>query len=96
MGNYGIDSKKDFSSAYVNIIFYDKGIISNFETHFNFLTLKKIVKGAIFGTDDSELFYRIVELIKNGGSPPFVLIISGSLAEEVLPKLYDEEFIHSV
>ena len=36
MGNYGIDSKKDFLSANVNIIFYDKGIISNFETHLNF------------------------------------------------------------
>ena len=94
--NYGVDFSKDFRSANVNVIFYDKGIISNFETHLNFLTIKKIVKGGLFGTDDPELFHRVVELIKNGGSPPFILIISGSLAEEVLPKLHDEKFIHSV
>ena len=95
-GNYGVDFSKDFRSANVNVIFYDKGIVSNFETHLNFLTIKKIVKGALFGTDDPDLFHRVVELIKNGGSPPFILIISGSLAEEVLPKLHDEKFIHSV
>ena len=93
-GNYGVDFSKDFRSANVNVIFYDKGIVSNFETHLNFLTIKKIVKGALFGTDDPDLFHRVVELIKNGGSPPFILIISGSLAEEVLPKLHDEKFIH--
>ena len=97
MGNdYGIDSKKDFRSANVNVIFYDKGIISNFETHLNFLSVKKIVKGAIFGTDDSKLFFRVLDLIKNAESPPFVLIISGSLAEEVLPKIHDEKFIYDV
>ncbi len=55
--NYGVDSKKDFRSANVNVIFYDKGIISDFETHLNFLSVKKIVKGALFGTDNSELLY---------------------------------------
>jgi len=94
--NYGIDSKKDFRSANVNVIFYDKGIISNFETHLNFLSVKKIVKGAIFGTDDSNLFFRVLDLIKNAESPPFILIISGSLAEEVLPKIHDEKFINDV
>ena len=94
--DYGIDSKKDFRSAKVNVIFYDKGIISDYETHLNFLTIKKIVKGALFGTDDSELFYRVIDIIKNAKSPPFVLIISGSLAEEVLPKIHDENFIHDV
>ena len=95
-GNYGVDSAKDFRSANVNVIFYDKGIISNFETHLNFLKIKKIVKGALFGTDNPDLFQRVVELVMNGGSPPFILIISGSLAEEVLPKLHDKTFIHSV
>lgn len=94
--NYGIDSKKDFRSANVNVIFYDKGIISNFETHLNFLSVKKIVKGAIFGTDDSNLFFRVLDLIKNAELPPFILIISGSLAEEVLPKIHDEKFINDV
>ena len=37
--NYGVDSKKDFRSANVNVIFYDKGIISDFETHLNFLSV---------------------------------------------------------
>jgi len=51
-GNYGVD----FRSANVNVIFYDKGIVSNFETHLYFLTIKKIVKGALFGTDDLNYF----------------------------------------
>ena len=94
--NYGVDSKKNFRSAEVNVIFYDKGIISNFETHLNFLSVKKVVKGALFGTDDSKLFFKILDLIKNAESPPFALIISGSLAEEVLPKIHDEKFINDV
>jgi hypothetical protein len=72
MGNNGIDLKKDFHSANVNVIFYDKGIISNFETHLNFLSVKKIVKGALFGTEDPDLFYRIINLIKHSKSPPFI------------------------
>ena len=91
-----LNVKKDFLSANVNVICYDKGIISDFETHLNFIRIKRIVKGAIFGTDDEDLFNRVIELIKNGGSPPFILIISGSLAEQVLPKIHDEVFIHSV
>ena len=94
--DYGIDSKKDFRSANANVIFYDKGIISNFETHLNFLLVKKIVKGAIFGVENSELFYRVIKLIKNSESPPFILITSGSLAEEILPKIHDEKFIYDV
>ena len=94
--NYGVDSKKDFRSANVNVIFYDKGIISDFETHLNFLSVKKIVKGALFGTDNSELFFRVIELIKNSEAPPFILIISGSLAEEILPKIHDETFLYDV
>lgn len=101
MGNmgfdYGVDSKKDFRSANVNVIFYDKGIISNFETHLNFLSVKKVTKGALFGTETSELFYRVLELIKNADAqPPFALITSGSLAEEVLPKIHNENFINDV
>ena len=97
MGNTnGVDSKKDFRSANVNVIFYDKGIISDFETHLNFLSVKKIVKGALFGTDNSELFFRVIELIKNSEAPPFILIISGSLAEEILPKIHDETFLYDV
>ena len=57
-GNYGVDFSKDFRSANVNVIFYDKGIISNFETHLYFLTIKKIVKGALFGTDDLNYFIK--------------------------------------
>ena len=79
--NFEVINKKDFLSANVNVIFYDKGIISNLDTHLNFIKIKRIVKGAIFGTDDSDLFKRVIELIKSGGSPPFILIISGSLAE---------------
>ena len=94
--DYGIDSKKDFRSANANVIFYDKGIISNFETHLNFLLVKKIVKGAIFGVENSEFFYRVIKLIKNSESPPFILITSGSLAEEILPKIHDEKFIYDV
>ena len=95
-GNYGIDSKKDFRSADANVIFYDKGIISNFETHLNFLLVKKIVKGAIFGVDNSKFFYRVIELIKNSESPPFILITSGSCAEEILPKIHEEKFIYDI
>ena len=94
--NYGVESKKDFHSANVNVIFYDKGIISNLESHLNFLMIKKLVKGALFGTDDKDLFFRVIELIKNSASPAFILIISGSLAEEILPKLHDENFISDV
>jgi len=96
MGNNGIDLKKDFHSSNTNVIFYDKGIISNFETHLNFLSVKKIVKGALFGTEDPLLFERIINLIKKSKSPPFILIISGSLAEEVLPKIHDEKFIYEI
>ena len=94
--NFEVINKKDFLSANVNVIFYDKGIISNLDTHLNFIKIKRIVKGAIFGTDDSDLFKRVIELIKSGGSPPFILIISGSLAEQVLPEIHNEEFIRSV
>ena len=69
-----LNVKKDFLSANVYVICYDKGIISDFETHLNFIRIKRIVKGAIFGTDDEDLFNRVIELIKNGGSPPFILI----------------------
>ena len=94
--NHGIDTKKDFRSANVNLICYDKGIRSNFETHQNFMKIKRIVKGALFGTDDSNIFFRVLDLIKNSEYPPFVLIISGSLAEEVLPKIHDEKFIKDI
>jgi hypothetical protein len=94
--NHGIDTKKDFRSANVNLICYDKGIRSNFETHQNFIKIKRIVKGALFGTDDSGIFFRVLDLIKNSEYPPFVLIISGSLAEEVLPKIHDEKFIKDI
>ena len=36
--NYGIVEKKNFLTANVNVIYYDEGIISNFETHLNFLS----------------------------------------------------------
>ena len=94
--NHGIDPKKDFRSAKVNVICYDKGIVSNFETHQNFIKIKRIVKGALFGTDDSGIFFRVLDLIKNSEYPPFVLIISGSLAEEVLPKIHEEKFIKDI
>ena len=97
MGNdHGINPKKGFPSAKVNVICYDKGIISNFETHQNFMLIKRIVQGALFGTDDSNIFFRVLDLIKNSEYPPFALIISGSLAEEVLPKIHDEKFIKDI
>ena len=60
------------------------------------MKIKRIVKGALFGTDDSGMFFRVLDLIKNSEYPPFVLIISGSLAEEVLPKIHDEKFIKDI
>ena len=60
------------------------------------MKIKRIVKGALFGTDDSNIFFRVLDLIKNSEYPPFALIISGSLAEEVLPKIHDEKFIKDI
>ena len=94
--NHRIDPKKDFRSAKVNVICYDKGISSNFETHQNFMKIKRIVKGALYGTDDSTIFFRVLDPTKNSEYPPFALIISGSLAEEVLPKIHDEKFIKDI
>lgn len=94
--NYGIVEKKNFLSANVNVIYYDEGIISNFETHLNFLSIKKIVKGALFGIGDSELLRKVIELIKNSNSPPFILITSGSSAVKIVPELHKEQFIYDI
>ena len=94
--NYNIVEKKNFLSANVNVIYFDEGIISNFETHLNFLLIKKIVKGALFGLEDYSLLKKVVELIKKSDSPPFILITSGSSAEKILPELHKENFIYDI
>ncbi len=94
--DYGIVEKKNFLSANVNVIYYDEGIISDFETHLNFLSIKKIVKGALFGIGDSELLRKVIELIKKSNSPPFILITSGSSAVKIVPELHKEQFIYDI
>ena len=86
MGNEPIiDTKKDLRSANANVIVYDIGLITKQEARLNFLKVKMIVKGAIFGTDNSELFKKIIKEIKKAENPPsFALITSGSLAEQIL------------
>ena len=98
MGNEPIiDTKKDLRSANANVIVYDIGLITKQEARLNFLKVKMIVKGAIFGTDNSELFKKIIKEIKKAENPPsFALITSGSLAEQILPEIHEEEFIKDI
>ena len=94
--SYDIIEKKNFCSANVNVIYFDEGIISNMETHLNFLLVKKLVKGALFGIGDYSLLKKVVELINNSDYPPFILITSGSSAEKILPELHNEKFIYDI
>ena len=61
------------------------------------MILKKLVKGAIFGTGDYEILKRVIELIRQSNDPPpFVLISSGSAAEKILNDFHIETFIYDV
>ena len=94
---FNIDEKENINNfAQANVIYFDQTISAN-ETHQNFMILKKLVKGAIFGTGDYEILKRVIELIRQSNDPPpFVLISSGSAAEKILNDFHIETFIYDV
>jgi len=91
-----IIENENYNLVQVNVIYFDQ-TISVDETHQNFMKLKKLVKGAIFGTGDYEILNRVIELIRESNEPPpFVLITSGSTAEKILNDFFNETFIHKI
>ena len=91
-----IKENENCNSAQVNVIYFDQGIC-NFETHLYFTLVKKLVQGAIFGTDDYEIFKKINQLIrKSTNPPPFILITSGSAAEKILDDIHHENYLYDI